>query len=187
MADLFIPIILGTAREGRNSERVAKYVLKQAEKDGRFSTELLDVRDYVNRPQSTMAVDGPMGKKWKETMSRADGLIIVSPEYNHGYPGELKLMLDDLREEYHRKPLALCGVSTSAIGGARVVEQLRTVAIDLQMTNLRNAVYFISVQNLFDEKGEMKDASYEARVKTVLDELVWYAEALKPVREKKTA
>lgn len=60
-------------------------------------------------------------------MTRADGLVIVSPEYNHGYPGEMKLMLDQLYKEYNRKPVGICGVSSGALGGARMVEQLRLI------------------------------------------------------------
>ena len=179
-----IPIILGTAREGRQSEKAANYMLQQAKEANIDSeiinTEFLDVRDY------RIAATGeqtPAVKAFSEKITQADGLIIVSPEYNHGYPGELKMMIDMLYKEYNRKPIGICGVSAGALGGARVVEKLRLVAIELQMVPIREAIYFPKIQELFDENGNIKDESYGERVKAFLDELVWYAKALKTARE----
>lgn len=179
---LFVPIFLGTAREGRESEKVARFVFRQAKFYGKFETELLDVHDFVGIAK-TGAMEEEKSRSWSEIMKRADGLIIVSPEYNHGYPGELKLMLDQLYEEYNRKPVGICGVSAGILGGARMVEQLRLVFIELQMVPIRNAVYFSNVRNLFDEKGEIRDPSYADRLKTFFDELVWYALVLKEGRK----
>ena len=180
-----IPIILGTAREGRQSEKAAKYMLQQAKEANIESeiidTEFLDVRDY------RIAATGeqtPAAKAFSEKMTRADGLIIVSPEYNHGYPGELKMMIDMLYKEYNRKPVGICGVSAGALGGARVVEKLRLVVVELQMVPIREAVYFPKIQELFDESGNIKDESYAQKVQTFLEELLWYARALKEARDK---
>lgn len=181
-SNLFIPILLGSSREGRKSEKAARFVLSQAKSYGKFETELLDVKDFVGIAK-TQAMEEEKAKKWSEIMKRADGLIIVSPEYNHGYPGELKLMLDELYEEYNRKPVGICGVSAGVLGGARMAEVLRIFLIELQMVPIRNAVYFSNVENLFDEKGEIRDPSYRERLKTFFDELVWYAGTLKKARE----
>lgn len=191
MGNLFIPILLGSGRKGRESEKAARYVLEQAKKYGNFETEFLDVRDFVVSPLTGRIDDegelvGAALKKsgeWKEIMRRADGLIIVSPEYNHGYPGELKLMLDQLYEEYNRKPVGICGAA-GGLGGGRMVEVLRTALIELQMAPIRMAVYFQNVYNLFDESGKIKDLKYEERLRVFFDELVWYAMALKSAREK---
>jgi NAD(P)H-dependent FMN reductase len=175
---LFIPILLGTGREGRRSEVVAKFVLQVVQEHSQkynLETELFDIRDGLTRT-------GETGKKfsaYQELIKRADGLIVVAPEYNHGYPGELKLVLDQLYEEYNRKPIAFCGVSAGPIGGARMIEQLRLVAIELQMVPIRNAVYFGNVSDLFNEKGEVKNLSYADRLIKMLDELIWYARVLK--------
>jgi len=88
-----------------------------------------------------------------------------------------------LYEEYNRKPIAFCGVSAGPIGGARMIEQLRLVAIELQMVPVRNAVYFGNVSDLFNEKGEVKNLSYADRIIKMLDELIWYARVLKYGRE----
>lgn len=181
---LFIPIILGTAREGRASEKVAKFVFGEMAKFADIETELIDVRDY--RLQSTDNTETQeIAKKLSEKISRADGLIVVSPEYNHGYPGELKMMLDMLYREYFKKPIGICGVSMGGLGGVRMVEQLRLVSIELHMVPIREAVYFSNVQQLFGEDGNIKDQSYAPRLKTFMDELFWYAKALKEAREKK--
>jgi NAD(P)H-dependent FMN reductase len=181
--DLYIPIILGTAREGRESEKAAKFMLQEATKYGLKNTEIIDVRDFgIKATDNTLT--SPEAKKLSQTIKKADGLIIVTPEYNHGYPGELKMMMDMLYEEYFQKPVGFCGVSFGALGGARSVEQLRLVCIEYHMVPIREAVYFPTIQKLFDEKGAIKDESFHGRVGKFLDELVWYAKALKPAREK---
>ena len=181
MKDLFIPIILATGREGRLSENAARFMLKQTEKFG-LKTELIDVADF-GLIRTKRSADTEPAKSFSEKISLADGLIIVSPEYNHGYPGELKLVLDQLYKEYNRKPVGICGVSAGKLGGARMVEQLRLVAIEFQMVPIRSAVYFSNISDLFDEAGNIKDDSYEKRVNGFLEELVWYAQALKEARQ----
>ncbi|MCX6779068.1 MAG: NAD(P)H-dependent oxidoreductase [Candidatus Magasanikbacteria bacterium] len=173
---MFIPIILGTAREGRQSEKAAQFVLEEVLKYG-LESEILDVRDF-RLPATDASKQSDVAKKLAEKITRADGLIVVSPEYNHGYPGELKMMLDMLYTEYAHKPLGICGVSMGGLGGVRMVEQLRQVATELHMVNIREAIYFSGIQNLF-ENGKIKDESFGGRVKTMLDELVWYANTLK--------
>jgi len=181
---MYIPIILGTARKKRKSELVAKYFFNEVQrKHKEIETEIIDTKDYFegftdNEKESQMA------KKFSRKMDRADGLMIVTPEYNHGYPGELKLMIDMLYEEYARKPVGLCGVSSGVLGGSRAVEQLRQVFIELRMVPIRTALYFPSVKNLFDEKGDIQDSSYDKKISTFMQELLWYAKVLKEGREK---
>jgi NAD(P)H-dependent FMN reductase len=179
-----IPLVLGTGREGRATEHAAKFVFEQAKAFG-FDTQLLDARDFVTHTTtgrfSKERPDDAVAKKWSDIMKAADGLIIVSPEYNHGYPGELKLMLDILYDEYKHKPLAIIGAG-GTLGGGRMVEQLRLVAIELQMVPIRNAVYFFQVYNAFNEDGTIKDPSYADRLQPVFEELAWYAEALRTAR-----
>lgn len=183
MDKIFIPILLGSARDGRFSEYAAKFVLKEAENYGQFDTELIDVYDFVTKSQTGTAMTKEKAEEWSAKMSRADGLIIVSPEYNHSYPGELKLMLDQLYKEYNRKPLGICGVSSGSWGGIRMVEQLRLIAIEFQMVPLRTAVYFSNIHALFDAEGKITDGSYKDKVTGLFGEVLWYAKALKSARE----
>jgi len=178
---MYIPIILGTAREGRQSEKVAKFMLQETLKTG-LETEIIDVRNF--RIKATDNTEkSPLAKKLAEKVNKADGFIIVSPEYNHGYPGELKMMLDMLYKQYAKKPVGICGVSSGGLGGARMIQQLRLTCIGLNMVPINQAVYFSVVQDLFDEKDVIKDNSYYNRAKNFLDELIWYAKSLKSSRE----
>ncbi len=178
MSQLYIPVILGTAREGRRSEAAAKFILEQVRQAG-LETELIDVRDFLHKAtQETFPGQEELGEKLK----RADGYVVVSPEYNHSFPGELKLFLDTFYQEYARKPAGICGVSAGPNGGVRAVEQLRLVFVEFHAVPIREAIYFRTVADLFDEQGKIKDEGYEKFAKTFLDELVWFANALKTAR-----
>lgn len=179
---LFIPILLGTARKGRQSEKAARFVLEEAKRYGQFETQLIDPINFgLARTDDTKT--SKKAKKFSQIINRADGLIVVSPEYNHGMPGELKMTLDQLYKEYNHKPIGICGVSGGPMGGARMVEQLRLVSIELQMVPINTAVYFSNVKSLFDEQGKIKDAeTYRKTLKIFFDELIWYAKALKVAR-----
>lgn len=184
MATVFIPIILGTARPNRQSEKAARFMLGEAKKLEGVETALLDVRDF-RLPATDNSGTSDAAKRLAEHAKRADGFVIVSPEYNHGYPGELKMMLDTLYREYARKPVGICGVSAGPTGGARMVEQLRLVVIEFHMAPIREAVYFSNISRLFDANGSLVDEAYFERAKVFFDELLWYAKALKVAREKK--
>ena len=180
---MYIPIILGTAREGRRSASVANYLLKEVkEKSKELETEIIDVKDYFEGFTDDKK-ESKIVQSFSEKISKADGLIIIVPEYNHGYPGELKLMLDMLYKEYAKKPVGMCGVSNGFLGGSRAIEQLRQVAIEFHMTPIMEAIYFTSVQNLFDENGNIKDESYSKKISVFMQELLWYAKVLKKGRE----
>lgn len=180
---LFIPVILGTARQGRRSENAARFVLGEVKKRPEIKTELVDVRDF-RLAATDNSEESETAKKFEKVVSRADGFIIVSPEYNHGYPGELKMMLDLLYEQYARKPIAICGTG-GGMGGARMVEQLRLVAIEFHMVPIQPAVYFSNIKTLFDERGDLREKEkYAERIKKLVDELIWYARVLRAGREK---
>jgi NAD(P)H-dependent FMN reductase len=181
---VFIPVILGTARVGRYSEKVASFVISKVKEAG-IETQLLDVKDL-----GIMATDNTrtdvMAKEYASVIERADGLIVVSPEYNHGYPGELKLALDLAYTEYFHKPVGFCGVSMSSWGGARCVEKLRLVAVELHMVPVREALYFPNVREMFVDgmfaRIETKN-DYDRRFKRFIEEIEWYALALRNARE----
>jgi len=185
MADLYIPILLGSARVGRYSEKAARHVLAQFETYGAVETELIDCKDYIT-PRTMPPWIAERGiVTWGDKMARADALIIVSPEYNHGYPGELKLVLDQVYKECYHKPVAICGVSDGGLGGARMVEQLMLVLIAFFMVPIKSAVYFSFCKQLFGEDGalaEDKQEFYNANLRKQFDELTWFARALKPAR-----
>lgn len=174
---LSIPVLLGTMREGAVSDLAAIYMNRQLLNRG-IESQLIDPADYHEKK----TFEQEHVKPWSDIMSHADGLVIVTPEYNHGYPGPLKEMLDALYEEFARKPVAVCGVSAGGLGGARVVEQVKLVTIELHMVPIRESVYFSNARGLFNEDATIKDSNYDMRVGTMIDELIWFAEALKKSR-----
>lgn len=178
---MYIPIILGTARKGRESEKAARLVLELTQKAG-IDAELVDVRDYrIEATDNTEEM--PQAKKWEEKAIKADGFIIISPEYNHTYPGELKMFLDMLYTQYHRKPVGLVGVSNGPWGGTRGIQALRLTCIALGLHPILETVYFPKVGELFDEKGIIKEKSYEKNINGMIKSLTIQAEALKVARK----
>lgn len=180
---LFIPVLLGTNRKPRQSEHVAKWVAgKVAERSG-CETQFFDVRDFV-LPLDDYGTDlGQDFPEWRDAIIRADALVIVTPEYNHGYPGSLKSVLDLLLKEYIHKAVAFVGVSAGPWGGTRVIEAMVPMVRELGLAVTFSDLNFPKVAEKFDDNGVLLDAVYERRVAGFLDELVWMARALRWGRE----
>jgi NAD(P)H-dependent FMN reductase len=178
---LYIPLILGTAREGRQSEHVAHFVMSEMKKRPEIETELIDVREL--KMQLDDAGEEMKDPAYAEKMTRADGLVIVTPEYNHGYPGLLKHALDMCLEEYIHKVVGLIGVSAGPFGGSRVIEQMVQVVRELGLVVTFTDVNFSRVRDAFDEQGNLKDEKYVGRVAKFLNELVWMSRVLRHGRE----
>jgi NAD(P)H-dependent FMN reductase len=178
---LFIPIILGTVRRGRQSENVARFVFEQTKKRADIETELIDVCKLPMKLDD--AGEQMKDPKFSATIERCDGLIIVTPEYNHGYPGLLKHALDMNLEEYIHKAVGICGVSAGPFGGARVIEGLLPVMRELGLVTIFWDVNFGNVEKLFDEQGNLLDQSYVRRLDKFLIELIWMARVLRYGRE----
>lgn len=178
-----IPILFGSAREGAVSANAANYTLEQAKAFG-FDTQLVKVADIIDRAQTRLAdySENQLLKSWQAIMAHADGLIIVTPEYNHGYPGELKLAIDSLKKEYANKPVGFVGVGGFA-GGTRCVQQLRQVFIELSMHPIRDGVYFSFAKTHFNDKGEMITPDVDERIKIMFEQIAKYAEALRAIRQ----
>jgi len=178
---LSIPLILGTPRQGRLSEHVARVVIDEANARDDVRTELIDVRHL---PLSAMdAGEQIKDSRFSETIMRADGLIIVAPEYNHGYPGMLKHALDSNLKEYIHKPVGLCGVSAGGFGGTRVVESLLPVMRELGLVTIFWDVNVSSVGKAFDASGQLQDDALPRRIGKFLGELVWMARVLRAGRD----
>src|ERR1700674_2951089 len=178
---LFLPVILGTPRQGRRSEHAAKFVLEETKKRAGVETELIDVRGLgLSMNDAGEQIKIP---EFSEKVKRCDVLIIVTPEYNHGYPGLLKHALDMNLKEYIHKAVGLCGVSAGPFGGARVIEHLLPVLRELGLVTTFTDVNFSNVQTLFNENGELLDQSFVRRVNEFLDELLWMARVLRHGRE----
>jgi NAD(P)H-dependent FMN reductase len=178
---LFIPVILGTTRQGRRSEHAARFIHEEVSKHPGGETELIDVRE-LNLPTSD-AGEHIKDTKFSETVMRADALVLVTPEYNHGYPGMLKHLLDTNLKEYIHKAVGICGVSAGPFGGARVIENLLPVLRELGLVTIFWDINFSSVRSVFDESGKLADPSFVRRADKFLKELIWMAKVLRHGRE----
>jgi NAD(P)H-dependent FMN reductase len=184
MADaphLSIPVILGTPRQGRLSEHVARVMIERLCTRGDVETTLIDVRTLDL--SSMDAGEAIKDAAFSEAMLRADGLVIVAPEYNHGYPGILKHVLDSNLKEYIHKPVGLCGVSAGGFGGTRVVESLLPVMRELGMVTIFWDVNVSSAGKAFDENGQLLDQALPRRIDKMLGELVWMTRVLRYGRD----
>lgn len=180
---LYIPLILGTAREGNNSQKVARYILENIEKDNDIECVLIEAgkeKEYRTTAPWQLKDAQP---SLHDEFEKADAFIIISPEYNHGYPGELKILLDSMYDEYAHKPFGICGVSSGSFGGARVIEQLHQVVVALRGVPIGTNLLFSDVGDLFDDNGVIRDIEYNERIDLFVKELKWFARTLKNGRK----
>src|SRR4051794_14498969 len=176
-----IPVVLGTPRQGRYSEYVARFVLEYMQQRRDLETELIDIRELpLASDDAGEALKNP---RFSAAALRADAFVLVVPEYNHGYPGLLKHLLDTNLKEYIHKAVGICGVSAGGFGGTRVIQNLLPVMRELGLVTIFWDGNFSSVQSLFDQQGRILDASYSRRLDKFLAELVWMARVLRYGRE----
>lgn len=184
---LYIPIILGSTRRGRQSDKPARWIERRLRDTGRCEVELLDLAVFdfpIMEERLTMRDDPPpRAQEFSDKLRRADAIVIVTPEYNSGYPGVLKNTLDYFYTEYYRKPFGVVTVSGGGFGGITCFQSLLTV-----LQKVRGIVPahlpVSTVQKTFDPEGNLADPSYEKRATVFIDELLWYAEALKAQKER---
>src|SRR5262245_48819186 len=179
---VFIPVVIGTPRQGRLTEPAANFVFGEVSKRSDIKTELIDIRKIPIRMDD--AGEALKDSQFCATVQRADGLILVVPEYNHSFPGLLKHVLDTNLEEYIHKAVGVCGVSAGPFGGARMIQSLLPVLRELGLVTIFWDVYFGMAGKLFDPaSGKIADSAYVGRLKKFVDELIWMARALRFGRE----
>lgn len=178
---LYIPVILGTVRKGRLSENAARLMTENLAKRPSVDTEFIDIKTVPLRTDDAgEAIKDP---GFSSRMQRADALVIVSPEYNHGYSGMLKHVLDSCLKEYIHKAVGIAGVSAGPFGGARGIQDLLPVLRELGLVTIFWDVYFANAGKLFDSEGTLLDASCLPRIDKFLKELIWMARTLRHGRE----
>ena len=177
---LFVPVILGTPRQGRMSEHAARLMHDRIALRAGVETELIDVATLPIPTDD--AGETAKDPAFSEAMNHADALVLVAPEYNHGYPGLLKHVLDTNLKEYIHKAAGVVGVSAGVFGGARVIQNLLPVLRELGLVTIFWDVNFTTVRRRFDEDGTLVDDSFLA-IDKFLDELLWMAETLRYGRE----
>jgi NAD(P)H-dependent FMN reductase len=184
----YIPTILGSTRRDRQSPKVAKFVHRRLAARENVETEVIDLQELnlpIMEERLRFRNDPPPGLvPFSEKMNRADSIVIVTPEYNNGYPGVLKNTLDYLLPEYKRKPFGIVTVSGGGFGGITCLAQLRLVVIGMGAFPIPASLPVSTVQNSFDADGNPKDAAYEKRADTFIGELLWFTEAIAAQRAK---
>jgi NAD(P)H-dependent FMN reductase len=180
---LFLPVLLGTNRKKRNSVHAAKWLVAEMGKRSEIETRLFDAADFVLPHDDYGQGIKDLFPEWRDAIIRADGLVIVTPEYNHGYPGSLKAVLDLLLREYIHKAVAFVGVSAGPWGGTRVIEAMVPMVRELGLAVSFTDLNFPFVQKTFDAEGKLLNQAFEKRANDFLDELVWMSRTLQWGRE----
>ena len=183
-----IALIIGSTRKTRFADIPAQWMLKQAQSRGDMDVEMVDLRDFAlpmfDEPASNayMPSSDPAAVAWQKKIAGFDGYIFVVAEYNHSLTGPLKNALDQAYVEWARKPMT--AIAYGSMGGARALEHLRMVAVELQMVPVRNAVHigggdFWKVHPGMGGSGNLADieGALLPSAKATLDDLAWWAGA----------
>jgi NAD(P)H-dependent FMN reductase len=190
MPNFYIPIVLGSTRRERQSPKVARFVYSRLGDREGVETEVIDLQELklpIMEERLRFRDDPPPGLvDFGGKMNRADSIVIVTPEYNNGYPGVLKNALDYLLPEYKRKPFGIVTVSGGGFGGINCLAQLRLVVLGMGAFPIPASLPVSAVQNTFDTDGNPKDPAYEKRAETFIGELLWFTEATAAQRVKST-
>ena len=187
-----IQVILGSTREGRFSDKPGAWLMDRLSARFDLAAELVDLRDHPlpffdepRAPAHGLRNYPPEVAAWAHRLEAADGYIIVTAEYNHGYPAVLKNALDQVFPELNRKPVAFVGYGN--VGGARAIEQLRLVAVEFEMAPLRQAIHILPALMLPAMRAEGPFdielfASLDDKLNVMATDLAWWAGALSRAR-----
>jgi NAD(P)H-dependent FMN reductase len=185
-----IGIVISTTREGRFGDKPAAWIRDIAAARGDMEVEIVDLRDYpmplFDEPASPAWAEpkNEVARRWARKVAELDGFIFVTAEYNRAPPAALKNALDYAYKEFNRKPAAYVGYG--GVGGARAVEQLRLINVELQMAPTRSAVHIggNDFMGLFMQGKSFAELPHlEQSARTMLDEFSWWAQTLKHARE----
>ena len=186
-----IGVILASTRQGRRGEGFAKWIHELVAERPDVDVQLLDLREYPvpayehaqMPPMIETAYTDEAQRRWSEAIHGLDGFVIVTPEYNHGYPGHLKNAIDHVHRGWWYKPVAFVSYGGTA-SGARAVEQLRNVAVEVRMVppcgSGRVNIRLIGL--VLDDAGRPTDALYPKMAKGMIDQLLWWARVAKQGR-----
>lgn len=175
---LHVAVIVGSVRAGRIAPAVASWVETQLDQHDGFSPDVIDLAG-LTLPDSLNGAGDAAG--FAKRVDAADGFVIITPEYNHGYPGALKTAIDTARGEWQAKPVSFVSYGGTA-GGLRAVEQLRLVFAELHAVTVRQVVSLHWVHDLFDGNGVLTDCGAPGSAQKMLAQLEWWARALRSAR-----
>lgn len=179
-----IAILSASVRTGRHSHRVALYFKKYLEENNLATAELLDLNQYqfplFNERLKFQPNPSSSVIEFAAKIKSADGVIIVTPEYNGGYPASLKNVIDLLYEEWFKKPIAITTISDGSFGGTQVITSLQFTLWKIRAWTVPAMFPVPKVGEMFDENGNATDkATTDKRASTFVKELLWCIEAKK--------
>lgn len=177
-----IAIISASVRTGRKSHRTTLYLKNYIEENNLAQVEIIDLQelDFPVFHERLKNLQAPPAQAlaFAESIKASDGVIIVTPEYNGGYPASLKNVIDLLYAEWKRKPIAIATVSSGAFGGSQVITSLQFSLWKIGALMVPAMFPTPKVDELYDEDGKPKDKeSLDKRAKGFIDELLWVMEA----------
>jgi NAD(P)H-dependent FMN reductase len=190
MAKVKVAVIVGTTRAARFGHKPAQWIAAIASQRDDMVVEIVDLREYPMpffdevASNAWVPSQNEAAQRWQKKVAEFDGYIFVSAEYNRGVPAVLKNALDYAYPEWNNKPAAFVGYGS--VGAARAIEQLRLIAIELQMAPIRTGVHIQGADFMAVWKGgkDIADLSYLPQNATdMLDQLAWWTNALKAARE----
>lgn len=185
-----IAIVVGSVREGRFADKPAEWIGKIANSRTDVEVETLDLKDYPMPffAEAKSPAWGPsqdeVARRWQARLAEFDGFIFIAAEYNHGPTAVLKNALDYAGTQWHRKAAGFVGYG--GVGGARAIEQLRLIAVELQMAPVKAAVHigwsdYLPVAQGQKRLDELDHLNQNATA--LLDDVVWWANALRAARD----
>jgi NAD(P)H-dependent FMN reductase len=187
-----IGVILASVREGRRGEAYAKWIYSLLSERPEIQVEFIDLKEWplpaYGYRDSPLVIEkiyepGSLPSRWAEKIRALDGFVIVTPEYTHSYPGSLKNAIDHLYFAWNYKPVAFVSYGGFA-AGARAVEQLRLVAIELRMAPVRDEVNLGLIGITLDDRGWPTAELYQKRAAAMIDELLWWTRITQEGRAK---
>lgn len=179
-----VAVIIGSVRQGRFGPTVANWFVSQVEQRDDFDVDLIDLADYDLPTKLTKEPTPEVGVVTPQ-LAQAEAFVVVTPEYNHSFPASLKSVIDWHVVEWQAKPIGMVSYGGLS-GGLRAVEHLRQVFAELHAVTIRDTVSFHGPWGQFDEQGQLKDpTAATAAAKTLLDQLAWWAIALREARAKR--
>jgi NAD(P)H-dependent FMN reductase len=190
-----LQVIVGSTRPSRAADKVVPWVARRAALHEAFETEVIDLRDWplpmfgehmgsIGDPRDPSYSD-PAVRQWNRKVAEADAYLVITPEYNHSVPGELKNAIDSVFVSFafRNKPMAMVGYSGGIGGAIRAIEHINQIAVEVEAAPLRSTVILPFVDKAFTEEGEPADPATEVSLQILLEDLAWWATALRNARE----
>lgn len=179
-----IAIISASVRKGRNSHRVALFFKKFIDDRNLATTEIIDLQTYdfplFHERIQYLESPSPDILDFANRFRSADGIIIVTPEYNGGYPASLKNVIDLLTNDWRRKPVAISTSSDGSFGGTQVITSLQFSLWKIKAWTVPAMFPVPKVNVTFNGEGDPADRDATGkRAATFVNELLWCIEAKK--------